>query len=265
MNTTIAFIGAGNMGEALIKGISSNSNYSIAALEVNKERQSYLEKTYPLTIISDYKDLKDYDTIVIAIKPQTISAHFSEIAPYIKKDSAVISIAAGISMRFYRQFLSTNPLIRVMPNTPSLINLGMSGISYSDNCTNEHKQITKDLFNQVGKTLVVPEDKINAVTALSGSGPAYFYSFVDHFATQAASVDIDYNDALLLITQTMLGAAKMIQTQDKSPKELITMVASPGGTTEAALNSLDESTISDIIKKVINSAHSRALELDKQS
>ncbi|MEI7942640.1 MAG: pyrroline-5-carboxylate reductase [Candidatus Riflemargulisbacteria bacterium] len=262
MKHSICFIGAGNMGEALIKGcLNSISADNLGFLEANALKADYICKTYNIKRLSSFSEISNYETLIIAIKPQNTPSVIKDLIPTINKDTLLVSIVAGITIDYYQKHFPPLKIIRVMPNTPCLINKGISVICASDNCTENEKNIVGEIFSSTGKVMFMEENKINAVTALSGSGPAYFYHIADTYAKQAQSLGLDYNEALSLITNTMLGSAEMILQSKDSIEDLIAKVRSPGGTTEAALKKLQIEELNIIIKASISAANNRATEL----
>ncbi|MDD5455529.1 MAG: pyrroline-5-carboxylate reductase [Candidatus Margulisbacteria bacterium] len=260
----ICFIGAGNMGEALIKGLGRDkSAFQIGIFDTNKERTAVIKKNYKVAILKTVLEINEYEICILAIKPQTVHEVIGELSSFLKKNVLLVSIAAGLTIGFYKKYFPQNRIARVMPNTPALINQGMSGICFSADCSLQHKKIVSKIFENVGDILPIEEKLMNSVTALSGSGPAYFFYFADVFAREALEIGLNYNDALHLISKTMLGAAQMILRNKQTPAELVSMVTSPKGTTEAALKVLQASEISAIIKDTLLGAKKRAEELSK--
>ncbi len=261
-NVTIGFVGAGNMGEALIKGaLTYIPAQNIGFMESSQERKTYISQTYKINCLASYEQLNAYDICILAIKPQTVPEIVETLSKSLSAKTLIVSIIAGISIDYFKKYFPESKIIRVMPNTPCLINEGMSGLSFSSNCKASDKKVVSNLFKQVGEVLTVKEQLINSVTALSGSGPAYFYYIADVFAQEAHALGVNYQEALKLVCQTMLGSAKMLLSTDKTPQELIKMVTSKGGTTEAALKVLKSSSVSDIISDTILAAKKRAEEL----
>ena len=261
---SIGFLGAGNMGEALIKGIlQSEPKANIGFIEAQPERVKYIQKVYKIKALKTITDLGDYDICLVAIKPQTLPLIMSDLASVLPKKVMIVSIAAGITLKYFRSYFKQNKLVRVMPNTPALIGMGMSGIAFSTNCTEKDQKTVTQIFKSVGQVIIVKESQINAVTALSGSGPAYFFHLAHLYASCGPKLGLSYNQALLLMTQTMSGAAHLLQSSEKKPEELIRMVASPGGTTAAALKILQDTKLSDMIGLSVLAAKTRAEELSK--
>ena len=251
------------MGEALIKGCLTSINAdSLAFLESNNQKAELISKTYNIKRLSSFSDINNYKTLIIAIKPQSIPSILKDLVATVDKDTLIVSIVAGVTISYYQKHFPLHKIIRVMPNTPCLINKGISVISLGEKCTENEKTIVSSIFSNTGKVMFMEESKINAVTAISGSGPAYFYHLADTYAKQAQDLGLPYADALFLITNTMLGSAEMILQSTRSIEELITQVRSPGGTTEAALKKLQTEELSIIIKDSITAANTRAIELN---
>jgi len=259
----LGLLGCGNMGEALLKGAHFTlPDLSIGILEKNDVRAKYLNKVYPnITLVDTFEDLGKYDSVIIAVKPQQFEAAAEELRYGLSITRVIISIAAGITLSKIEKHFPSCSCIRVMPNTPALIGKGMTGLSFGNNCPIEIRSFVQDLFSSIGEASIIPETLMNAVTALSGSGPAYFFHFIDTMATQAIGLGVSYDMAKTLLTQTMLGSALMLQQSDKSPSELIKQVTSPGGTTEAAMKLYEVSDFQLIIKSTLQAAKNRADEL----
>lgn len=262
---SLGFLGGGNMGEALIRAATHIPNIKIGVFEKNAERVAFLRKKYVsgLTILSAPTDLGTYDAIVIAVKPQQFKEAAATLKDHVDPGKLIISIAAGIPLSTIASSFAGCACVRVMPNTPALIGEGMTGIAFGAGITPDQKQFVTALFSAIGLVESVPERLINAITAVSGSGPAYFYHLVDVMATQAERLGLTHDVALKLVTQTMIGAAKMIQKNEQTPTELIKQVSSPGGTTEAAMKVLLASDLSQIWQKTFQAATNRAEELSR--
>jgi pyrroline-5-carboxylate reductase len=266
MLNSICFLGAGNMGEALIKGYKTTAtpNADIGFLETNEERADYIQKTYQLKRVFAYEELNNYQILIVGVKPQVFTSIVSDLSKFLSKDIVIVSVVAGTTIKYYKKYFKKNKIIRVMPNTPCLIQKGISVVSACKDCSDADINPVKKILSSFGDILFMKEEKMNAVTALSGSGPAYFYHILDVFAKQAKDIGINYNDALFLITKTMLGSAEMVLGTNKPIEELIAQVKSPGGTTEAALKKLQKKDLNTIIKKSLQAAYKRANELSKK-
>ena len=263
----IGFIGGGNMGEALIKGLLRNgsSQNSISFIERNPERSHYLKQKYPAVSEISIKEIAQKDILIFAVKPQSMRETCEELRSYVNPKTIIVSIAAGLSLSFFEIFFPENPRVRVMPNTPALIGEGMSALCFSENCSPDAKERVRSIFENSGETIFVDESQMDIITALSGSGPAYFYLFIDCFAKAAPSLGLSFEQARKIMTQTMLGSARMLEDLSRTPEELMRQVMSPGGTTEAAIQSFQAEKIPEIIAKAVNVAVQRAEELRKKA
>jgi pyrroline-5-carboxylate reductase len=267
-NMTVGFLGAGNMAEALIRGIlsvGSTGADNIVATDISKERLEYISKAHGVKTTESPADMaKKSDVIFIATKPAQVGEALKSVNNVIDQKKLVISIAAGISTAFIEQRLKKNvPVIRVMPNTPALVLSGMAALSAGSAATEKHVQLARSILSDVGETVVVEEGMIDAVTALSGSGPAYIFVVIDAMADGGVKVGLKRDVALRLAAQTVLGAAKMVLETGMHPGELKDMVASPGGTTIEALSVVEESGIRGAFILAVEAAFRRAKELEK--
>jgi len=256
----IGFIGGGNMAEALIKGIAVKHGKNIIVSEPRDDRRGYLEKTYHIRTTPDNREvLKNSTVIILAVKPQNmddVTAGISDMTD----DKIVVSIAAGIPISYLSSRLKTSKIIRVMPNTPALIQEGMSVMSMCECIHDKEVGIIKEIFMSVGSLLMLPEKYMNAVTALSGSGPAFFAYFVEGLIEGGIKTGLDRADARTLAIQTMLGTARLLDT-GMDPAKLREMVTSPGGTTEAGLKVFQERGFTDTVIATLEAAANRAREL----
>ncbi len=256
----IGFIGGGNMAEALIKGIVAKHGKDIIVSEPRDERRNYLEKTYHLKTTPDNKEVVKHCTIIVlAVKPQNMDEVTAEISD-MTNDKIIVSIAAGIPLSYLSSRLKTSKIIRVMPNTPALIQEGISVMSMCECIHDKEIAIIKDIFMSVGLLLMLPEKYMNAVTALSGSGPAFFAHFIEALIEGGIKIGLDKADAQTLAIQTMLGTARLLDT-GMTPAKLREMVTSPGGTTAAGLKVFQERGFTDIVIATLEAATNRAREL----
>jgi pyrroline-5-carboxylate reductase len=257
----IGFIGGGNMAEAIIKGIAAKHARNIMVSEPRDERRAYLEKTHSVKTTPRNRDVaSNCDIIILAIKPQDMAYVLDELTDIVSEDKTVVSIAAGITLSFLSARLKTKKIVRVMPNTPALIQEGMSVMSMHECIHDKDMDLIKDIFMSIGRLLVLPEKYMDAVTALSGSGPAFFAYFVEAMIEGAARMGLGKDDATTLAIQTLLGTARLLDT-GMSPSKLRKMVTSPGGTTAAGLKVFEEKGLKEIIIAAIASATERAKEL----
>ncbi|MBI5047729.1 MAG: pyrroline-5-carboxylate reductase [Deltaproteobacteria bacterium] len=264
---TIGFIGAGNMGEALIKGLIGSKKITPAQILVAdkvKERLAYIAEHYEAKVFTkNFEVAKGADIIILAVKPNDIKAALEEIGSDLNKGKLLISIAAGITMDFILGNLPhAVPLIRVMPNTPALVLEGAIGICPGEGVSKEDRDIAVAIFEAVGKVVLIEnEELMDAVTGLSGSGPAYVFLILEALSDAGISVGLSRKIANLLAIQTVLGAAKLAMESGKHFGELKDMVTSPGGTTIAGIEKLEQGSIRATIIKAVEAATKRSKEL----
>ena len=266
MKDKVGFIGAGNMGEALIRGIIGAKvliPQDICASDLRDARIKLLQKTYRIKAFKDNKKIASQARIIIlAVKPQNMEGVLAEIAPVINKKHLIISIAAGITTLFISEHLKDRvPVVRVMPNTPALIQGGASALARGKNATEGDLKSVQELFESVGKTVIVDESLMDAVTGLSGSGPAYVFLFIEALADAGVKMGLPRSVALTLSTQTCLGAAEMVLETGEHPAKLRDMVTSPGGTTISGLHSLEAGGLRTTIMDAVEAATRRSKEL----
>lgn len=258
----IGFIGGGNMAEALIKGIRGQRwREDIIVSEPREERRKYLEKSYDVRATASNRDVASLcNIIILAIKPQNMAQVLSEVSDLITEGKTVVSIAAGIPLSYLQQKLKTKKLIRVMPNTPALVQEGMSVISLCECFSDKDIAIVRDIFMGIGKVITLPEKYINAVTALSGSGPAFISLFIESMITAGEKLGLNRDVSEELAIQTLIGTARMIEG-GMPPRKVREMVTSPGGTTEAGLKAFEEKGFNDVVYYALKRAFERAEEL----
>jgi len=266
--TKIVFVGAGAMAEAIINGLTKGNKISPASIHVmnksDEKQLQYLKNTYNIQIVCEQKKaLTDANLIFLAMKPRDASEALNSLAPYINKDATIISVIAGINIQTIINSLGNRPIARVMPNTSAAVGMSASAICWNDVISEDSKLFIINLLESIGSVKVVAEENLHIVTALSGSGPAYFYYFAEQFESAAVEHGLDPGDARQLFIQTMEGAAQMLKKGDVEPSELRRRVTSPGGTTEAGLEQLVEHKVSEAIFACINAAQNKSRELGK--
>ncbi len=270
MNKTIGFIGAGNMASALIGGLLANGTQAntIHASDVSSEQLEKLANTYSIHTTQDNHQLiQQCDIVVLSVKPQVMKNVITELATSLQtKTPLLISIAAGITIDSLTQWIGkTLPVVRCMPNTPALLKLGASGLFANQACSPQHKQAAQNILEAVGIVeWLESETNIDAVTALSGSGPAYFFLMMEAMIAAGKTLGLSESTASQLCIQTALGAASMAQHSDVDIAELRRRVTSPKGTTEAALNSFAHNQFNDIVKQAMQAANTRSIELSRE-
>jgi pyrroline-5-carboxylate reductase len=265
----ISFIGGGKMGSALIKGILSRNLIApdkVTVSDVIIKQIEGLKRTFGVFAVKDNKRaVRDADIIILAVKPQNMAEVLEEIAGSLDKGKLIISIAAGISTGFIEEYLKKGArVMRVMPNTPALIGEGAAAIARGLNATDEDFSLTRHIFDAVGITVEVKEELMDAVTGLSGSGPAYGFVIIDALADAGVNMGLGRDIALKLAAQTILGAAKLCLKGDKHPAELRDMVTSPGGTTIAGLQAIEEGKLRATLMAAVQAATLRAKELGRK-
>jgi pyrroline-5-carboxylate reductase len=265
-NKTIAFIGAGNMGEALIRGLLAGKTVvptQIIATDVRAERRDFLMKTFGVEAIDDnLQAVKAADIIVLAVKPQQVGEVLSGFKSAMTKRKLVISIAAGVtSARIERELGEGTRVMRVMPNTPALVGAGAAGIAKGAYATDDDLATTELILGAVGISARVEEKFIDAVTALSGSGPAYVFYVTEAMTKAGVAAGLDEALAKKLARQTVYGAAKLLVESGEQPEVLRRKVTSPGGTTEAALKVMAERKLAEIFVEAMQAAEKRSREL----
>jgi len=264
----IGFIGAGNMAEALIKGIIAAGQYASADVmvsDIRPERLEQLNSQYGVTAVSDNTDITSaVDIVVLSVKPQVMAEVLDGLKGTFKKDAVVISIAAGITTTAISDIIGDMTIIRVMPNTPALVGEGMSGL-YSANADDKTLQSAQSLFSSAGKAVLVDsEDLIDAVTAVSGSGPAYYFLMIEEMIKAGTELGLPIDTATELVLQTAKGSsllAEIAKNNGETAEELRRKVTSPGGTTEAAINVFKKEEFGSIVSKALTAARDRGREL----
>jgi pyrroline-5-carboxylate reductase len=260
----IGFIGGGNMAEALIKGMVQSGMKEIMVSEPRGERRAYLENQYSVKTTPENKEVVgNCNIIILAVKPQNMDDVTAGIYGLISPDKLIVSIAAGITLSYLTSRLKTSNIIRVMPNTPALVQEGMSVLSLCECIPDKDMSVIRDIFMSVGQVLVLPEKYMDAVTAVSGSGPGFIAYFAECMAEAGVRAGLNIDNAFQLVLQTLIGTAKLLET-GMPPDKLREMVTSPGGTTAAGLKVFEEKGFKDTIAAVIQAAVSRSKELGRK-
>ncbi|RDH82063.1 MAG: pyrroline-5-carboxylate reductase [endosymbiont of Escarpia spicata] len=266
---SITFIGGGNMAASLISGLVADGYdpTHITASDPNKERLAQLAANYAIRTETDNDAaVQNADIVVLAVKPQVLESVVRDVAGAIwRHQPLVISIAAGVREAALREWLGEDiALVRTMPNTPAMIQSGASGLHASENVSDIQKDQAESILRAVGLTCwVTDESQMDAVTALSGSGPAYFFLVMEAMEAAAIKMGLEAETARLLTLQTALGAARMAMESKDSPATLREKVTSPGGTTERALGILQEGGLPALFEQALNGARDRSQELSE--
>jgi len=264
----VGFLGAGNMGEAMIRGLLEAGRVdagSIAAADPRAEHLGEIAKRYGIRAVAKNTDLvRESDVVILAVKPQIMSAVLREIAPAVDGSKLLISVAAGVSTAALRQHLSRPArLIRVMPNTPALVLEGATAIARAEGLEPGDLEAAQELFGAVGRVVVLDEDALDAVTGLSGSGPAYVAIVIEALADGGVKMGLDRATAMTLAAQTVLGSARLIRDTGMHPGQLKDMVASPGGTTIAGIAALEDGGARRTFINAVERATQRSRELGR--
>lgn len=267
----IGFIGSGNMASVLIKGISKAGlveEKSVFASDIDPEKLESLKSEYGInTVFKDNKKVvEDSDIIVLAVKPQIMSRILSEIDEKLDSSKLVISIAAGISTEYIDSLTSNDlKIIRAMPNTPALIMEGATAICPGENVSEDDLKLAREIFSAVGVVVVVDETQMDAVTGLSGSGPAYIFMMIEALSDAGVKMGLSRNVSMKLAAQTVMGAAKLQIETGMHPGRLKDMVTSPGGTAIAGIHTLEQGALRTTLINAVENATLRSKELGKKN
>lgn len=265
----IGFIGSGNMGGAIIGGIINNKiavSSDVIVSDKNSDALSKINAEYGVYITADNKETaQKSDILFLCIKPQFLYFVIDEIRDVISENTVIVSIVAGQSVAaITNAFGKKIKLIRVMPNTPVLVGAGMSALTVNDNITEEEKEIVLDIFNSFGKGEIVTENLMDAVTAVSGSSPAYVFMMIEAMADAAVMGGLPRSQAYIFAAQAVMGSAKMVLETDKHPGELKDMVCSPAGTTIDAVAVLEQDGFRNSIIDAMSACMEKSKEMGKK-
>ncbi|MEI6066861.1 MAG: pyrroline-5-carboxylate reductase [Methylococcaceae bacterium] len=267
----IGFIGGGNMASSLLSGLiaSGHSPQHLWVSDINPETLTTLAKNLNVnTSASNDELINAVDVVVLAVKPQTLSSVAKSAAILIQqKKSLVVSIAAGISQHSLSQWLGADTaIVRCMPNTPALVLTGATALHANVQVTPEQRNLAENIMRAVGIALWVNEEsELDAVTAVSGSGPAYYFLLMEAMEKAALALGLNEVTARLLVQQTALGAAKIGLESSESPEQLRKRVTSPGGTTQKALETFEQGGFTELVSKALHAARDRSIEMSKES
>jgi pyrroline-5-carboxylate reductase len=267
----IGFIGGGNMASSLISGLiaSGHSPQHLWVSDINPDTLKALAENHKVnTLASNDAVINEVDVIVLAVKPQTLGSVAKSAAALIQqKKSLVVSIAAGISQHSLSQWLGTDTaIVRCMPNTPALVLTGATALHANTKVTAEQCSLAENIMRSVGIALwVKDESELDAVTAVSGSGPAYYFLLMEAMEKAALELGLSEVTARLLVQQTALGAAKIALESSESPEQLRNRVTSPGGTTQRAIETFEQGGFTELVSKALHAARDRSVEMSKQS
>jgi pyrroline-5-carboxylate reductase len=261
----IGFIGGGNMAEALIKGMTAKGMRDIFVSEPREERGAELKRAYGVTTTTSNREVAaSCEIIILAVKPQNMEDVLNEIAGDITGQQMVVSIAAGVTLSYLGSKLKTELIVRVMPNTPAIVQEGMSVMSLCGCFYGKELDTVKSMLMSVGRVLVLPEEQMNAVTALSGSGPGFVALFAEAMIEAGVKLGLSRSDAVEMAVQTLLGTATLL-SGGMSAENLRKMVTSPGGTTAAGLKVFEERDLMGVVADALKAAQARADELGRRT
>ncbi|MFC2051830.1 pyrroline-5-carboxylate reductase [Chloroflexota bacterium] len=265
----IAFIGGGNMGEAMLSAILDKQlclPQDISVSDVNESRRQYIQQKYGAGITGD-NQLAIYKTevVVLAVKPQNSVEVMAELSGRLQPFQLVLSIMAGVTLNTLHRGLNHSSVIRAMPNTPAQIGEGMSVWTAAEKVTEPQKERASSILGAIGREIYVDNEKyIDMATAISGSGPAYFFLFVEVLVEASVNIGLSRDMAQELVLQTMLGSGHLIEKSGKEASELRRMVTSPGGTTAEALLELEKGGFANLVRQAVNAAYNKAKMLGSE-
>ena len=260
----LAILGAGVMGETVLSGLirAGWDATRIVATDRRQTRQVELREKYGIRVLDNAEAVAEAETLVLVVKPQDMAELLGEIGPVITAGTLVVSLAAGVdTVSIEERLPEGTPVVRVMPNTPALVDEGMAAISPGSHSTQAHLDRVTELLSATGRVVTVPERYQDAVTAISGSGPAYLFFVVEAMIEAGVHLGLPRDVATELVVQTMLGSAKMIRETGEHPTVLRERVTSPGGTTAAAVRELEDHKVRAAFIIAMEAARNRSREL----
>ncbi|MBN1188301.1 MAG: pyrroline-5-carboxylate reductase [Dehalococcoidales bacterium] len=262
----MAFIGGGNMAEAILSAVIKNrlaAPADIAVSDIDTDRRTYIQQKYSTTVTSDNQAaIENKDLVILAVKPQILADVGAVLKGKLKPGQLVISILAGKSIETIGRSLGHDCIVRSMPNTPAQIGQGITVWTATTRVSEKQRQLAASILGAMGQEIYVDEERfLDMATAISGSGPAYVFLFLESLAAAAVNLGFDAETAQKLALQTLLGAGHLLQQSGKTPQELRRMVTSPGGTTAAAIAAFENGDFAGLVDKAIKAAYARALQL----
>lgn len=264
----IGFIGSGAIAESLIDGILKAGLVmpsQITANDVTRDRLEHMADRFGInTTLNIQEIIKTSNILFLTVKPQIINSVLDAIAPFLLPSTLVVSVAAGITIGLLEAKLARIPIIRVMPNTPVAVGEGMSVLALGQYAGEENGQLVLTIFASVGRAIIMDENAMDAVTGLSGSGPAYAFVMIDALTDAGVRVGLTRNNALIMAAQTLLGAAKMVLETGEHPAKLRDMVTSPGGTAIAGVHSLEQHGVRAALIDAVQAATKRSQDMGKK-
>jgi pyrroline-5-carboxylate reductase len=261
---TVAIIGAGVMGETLLSGLIRGGHAvdDLMVGEKRAERAVELREKYDVRVVANTEAAAGAETVVLVVKPQDMGDVLTEIAPHLRTGQLLISLAAGITTQYIEKHIPDGiAVVRVMPNTPALVDEGMAAISPGTHCDDEHLALAEQMLSVTGRVMRVPEKQQDAVTAISGSGPAYLFFVVEAMIEAGVHLGLPRSTATELVVQTVVGSAKLLRETGTHPTVLREQVTSPGGTTAAAIRQLEDHKVRAAFITAMEAARDRSVAL----
>lgn len=251
------------MGTAILsalidKGLAKSADITVS--DIMKERLEYLESTYGVSVTTDNTSaIGGKEVILLSVKPQTVPEVLPELKGKVGAGQLIISIMAGIKISTIREGLGHDSIVRVMPNMPAQVFEGMSGWTMTPEVSNDQKELARSILQSIGKEIYFDDEKyLDMVTSVSGSGPAYFFYFVEALTEAGIKTGFTHDEAYELVLQTLIGAGKLMRESGTDPAELRKMVTSKGGTTAAALDVLEQGKFKDLVVRALMAAYNRS-------
>ena len=260
----IGFVGAGNMGQAILKGLitSGFSKDDLLAVTKTLESSKKISQVFKVNASNNIKTIKDCDVVFLGVKPQNIGEVLPEIKISLKNNALLISLAVGIKTESIEKIFDNKvKVIRAMPNTPALVGKGVTGLAKGANATENDLEVAQKLFFSIGKVVVVDENLIDVVAAASGSGPAYYFYVTEAITQAAIELGLSKDVAQVLVNNTFIGSSHLFENSNEDVSDLRKKVTSPKGTTLAALENLDQNNFNEIWKDALTAAIKRAKEI----
>jgi len=265
ISKTIGFVGAGNMAEAMIRGLLRGGDFAaenVSASGPREERMRELREKYSISATTDNKVPAASQIVVLSVKPQILSRVLDEIGGVVSSDALVISIAAGVPVAAIQARLASGTrVVRAMPNTPALVDAAATAIAGGEHARESDLEDAKKIFDAIGLTVILEESQLDAVTGLSGSGPAYVFLILEGLSDAGVKVGLSRRTAQLLAAQTVLGSAKLLLETNEHPGRLKDMVTSPGGTAITGLHTLENGGVRTTLMNAVEAATRRSREL----
>ncbi|HNX29159.1 MAG TPA: pyrroline-5-carboxylate reductase [Syntrophomonadaceae bacterium] len=264
MPYSLGIIGCGQIAYAIIKGLTQNRSIDLQDIIINdisQERIGLFEKEFNAKFQPVPDLIKDSDIVLLAVKPQQVKEVLENSEPYWNQNKLLISVAAGITIKFLEEKTGPVPVVRTMPNTPCLAGMGVVAISGGSFAQEKHIDLAEQIFINIAKCIIIEENYLNAITAISGSGPAYLYLTVEALVNAAVSIGLNHQLANFLVIETLKGSIELLEKTGEHPAVLRDKVSSPGGTTIAAISQLESRGIRSAYFEAVQKAWQRAKEL----